>query len=175
MFKTSILALSLVALTAPFAGVAMAGETAGAVQLARITGVPVGEYTVAQMIQLQDARRDGDKAAEAFILSQGKSAVSRSDKSDAAPVTAGAAQLARLVGVTPGAFSMSDLVRLQTAISEGDRQTIAFILGGSTSRDTVNDIGVVTPGKAQLAASLGLDPAAHTTAELAALYLDSIS
>ncbi len=175
MFTKSILALTVVALTSPFAGTAMAGDTAGAEQLARLAGVPAGEYTVAQMVQLQEARREGDKAAEAFILSKGKSAVSRSDKAEGAAVSSGAEQLARLVGVEPGAYSVSEMVRLQTAISEGDRQTIAFILGGSKSRDTVNDIGVVTPGKAQLAASLGLDPAAHTTAELATLYLDSIS
>ncbi|MCU0829808.1 MAG: hypothetical protein MUE52_21130, partial [Tabrizicola sp.] len=92
MFKKSILALTVVALTAPLAGVAMAGQ--GADQLAKILGVPVGQYTVAQMIQLQDARREGDKSAEAFILSQGESVVSRSDKSEPAVVSQGAAQLA---------------------------------------------------------------------------------
>jgi hypothetical protein len=173
MFKKSILALSLVALTAPFAGVAMAGQ--GADQLAKQLGVPAGAYSVAQMIQLQDARRDGDKAAEAFILSQGNDGVSRSDKSGVAFASTGAEQLARLVGVTPGAYSVNEMIRLQDAINEGDSHTIAFILGGSNSGTTGNDIGTVTPAKAQLAASLGLDPAAHTTADLVARYLDSIS
>ena len=173
MFKKSILALSLVALTAPFAGVAMAGQ--GADQLAAQLGVPAGAYSVAQMIQLQDARRDGDKAAEAFILSQGNDGVSRSDKSGDAATSKGAEQLARLVGVTPGAYSVNEMIRLQDAINEGDRQAIAFILGGSNGGNTGNDIGIVTPAKAQLAASLGLDPAAHTTADLVARYLDSIS
>jgi hypothetical protein len=173
MFKKSILALTVVALTAPLAGMAVAGQ--GAEQLAKQVGVPVGAYTVAQMIQLKEARRDGDKAAEAFILSKGADAVSRSDKSDAAAVSAGAEQLARLVGVTPGAYSVNEMIRLQDAINEGDRQTIAFILGGSDGGNTGNDIGVVTPAKAQLAASLGLDPAAHTTADLVARYLDTLS
>lgn len=173
MFKKSILALSLVAMTAPFASVAMAGQ--GADQLAAQLGVPAGAYTVAQMIQLQDARRDGDKAAEAFILSQGNDGVSRSDKSGVASGSAGAEQLARLVGVAPGAYSVNEMIRLQDAIRENDRQTIAFILGGSNGGNTGSDIGVVTPGKTQLAASLGLDPAAHTTADLVARYLDSIS
>jgi hypothetical protein len=173
MFKKSILALTVVALTAPLAGVAMAGQ--GADQLAKILGVPVGQYTVAQMIQLQDARREGDKSAEAFILSQGESVVSRSDKSEPAVVSQGAAQLARLLGVAPGAYSVAELIQLQTAISENDRQTIAFILGGGTPGDTTGDVSVVTPGKAQLAAGLGLDPAAYSTAELVALYLDTLS
>jgi len=173
MLKNSILALTVVALTAPFAGVAMAGD--GPNQLAKLAGVPAGKYTVAQLIQLQEARREGDKTTETFILSQGRDSVSRSDKSDASPVSAGAVQLARLAGVTPGVYSANELIRLQAAISEGDRQTIDFILSGSDGGNTGNDIGVVTPGKAQLAASLGLDPAEHTTAELAALYLESIS
>lgn len=173
MFKKSILALAVVALTAPLAGMAVAGQ--GADQLAKQVGVPAGAYTVAQMIQLQDARRDGDKAAEAFILSQGNDGVSRSDKSGDAFTSKGAEQLARLVGVTPGTYSVNEMIRLQDAINEGDRQTIAFILGGSNGGNTGNDFGVVTPGKTQLAASLGLDPAEHTTAELAALYIDSLS
>lgn len=173
MFKKSILALTVVALTAPLAGTAIAGP--GADQLAQQVGVPAGAYTVAQMIQLKEARRDGDTSAEAFILSQGRDAVSRSDLSGVGSASAGADQLARLVGVTPGAYSVNEMIRLQDAINEGDRQTIAFILGGSNGGNTGNDIGVVTPAKAQLAASLGLDPAAHSTADLVARYLDSVS
>lgn len=172
MFKKSILALTVVALTAPFAGVAMAGQ--GADQLAKQVGVPAGAYTVAQMIQLQVARREGDKAAEAFILSKGKDAVSLSTMSGDA-TSKGAEQLARLVGVTPGAYSVNEMIRLKDAINEGDRQAIAFILGGSNGGITGSDIGTVTPAKTQLAASLGLDPATHTTADLVARYLDSIS
>ena len=173
MFKKSILALSLVALTAPLAGTAFAGQ--GADQLAAQLGVPVGTYSVAQMIQLQEARRDGDKAAEALILNQGPNSVSRSSMSGDAATSAGAAQLARLVGVAPGAYSVNEMIRLQDAISENDVGAIAFILGGSNGGNTGNDIGVVTTAKTQLAASLGLDPAAHTTADLVARYLDSIS
>lgn len=173
MYTKSILALTLVALTTPIAGTAFAGQ--GADQLAKLAGVPAGAYTVAQMIQLQDARRDGDKAAEAFILGQGNDGVSRSTMSVEGVGGAGAEQLARLVGVAPGAYSVNEMIRLQDAIKENDRATVAFILNGSNSGSTGDDIGIVTPGKAQLAASLGLDPAAHTTAELVALYLDSIS
>lgn len=173
MFKKSILALTVVALTAPLAGTAMAGQ--GADQLAKQLGVPAGAYSIAQMIQLKEARREGDKSAEAFILSQGGDAVSRSDKSEPAAVSPGAEQLARLVGVAPGAYSVNEMIRLQDAINKGDRETIAFILGGSNGGNTGSDIGVVNPAKAQLAASLGLDPAAHTTADLAARYLDSLS
>lgn len=172
MFKKSILALTVVALTAPFAGVAMA--TTGADQLARLAGVPAGEYTAAQLIQLKEARREGDKNAEAFILSQGKSSVSRNDTSDGS-VSAGAVQLALLVGVEPGAYSVNEMIRLKTAIQEGDRNAIAFILSGSNDNSAKSDIGMVTPGKVQLAASLGLDPAAHTSAELGALYIESIN
>lgn len=170
MFKKSIFVLSVVALTAPFAGTAMAGS--GAAQMAAALGVPAGAYSTIQLIQLQDARRQGDAFTAAFILGQSKASVSRSTMSG---VTQGAEQLARLVGVAPGAYSANDLIRLQTAISENDSQAIAFILGGSDTGNTTNDIGSVTPGKAQIAAALGLDPAAHTTADLVARYLDSVS
>lgn len=173
MYTKSILALTLVALTTPIAGTAFAGQ--GADQLAKLAGVPAGAYTVAQMIQLQEARREGDRVAEAFILGQGNDGVSRSTMSVDSVGSDGAEQLARLVGVTPGAYSVSEMIRLQEAINENDRAAVAFILGGSDGGDTASDIGIVTPGKAQLAASLGLYPAAHTTAELVALYLDSVS
>lgn len=173
MLKKSILALTVVALTAPLAGTAFAGQ--GADQLAAQLGVPADTYTVAQMIQLQEARRDGDKSAEAFVLGQGKDGVSRSTMSGDISTSKGAEQLARTAGVTPGAYSVNELIRLQNAIRESDSQAIAFILGGSNGGNTGNDIGIVTPAKVQLAASLGLDPAAHTTADLVARYLDSVS
>jgi len=173
MYTKSIFALTLIALTTPIAGTAFAGQ--GADQLAKLAGVPVGVYTVAQLIQLQDARREGDKVAEAFILGQGNDGVSRSTMSVDNVGGAGAEQLARLVDVAPGAYSVNEMIRLRDAINENDRAGVDYILNGSDSGNTGNDIGVVTPGKAQLAASLGLDPAAHTTAELVALYLDSLS
>lgn len=171
MFKKSVLALTLVAFTAPFAGAALAGS--GTDQLAAQLGVAPGAYSVAQMQDLADARRDNDLSREAYILSQGNGVASRGAASFTS--NTGTAQLAAALGVDAGTYSLNDLIRLQDAVKDRDTNTIAFILNSSNNNAANANSGVVTPGKAQMAASLGLDPAAYTTAELAKAYLDSIN
>jgi hypothetical protein len=54
------------------------------------------------------------------------------------------------------------------AAAGGDGQgSIAPSMSKSYSTSTGSSVGEVTPGKAQLAAQLGLDPAKYTSAELA--------
>lgn len=173
MFKKSIVALTLVAFTAPFAGAAFAGS--GSDELARQLGVAPGAYTDAQLIQLDAAKRDREFDTYNFILSQGNGVASRGDSAGSATVSVGAAELAKSLGLAPGAYSVSSMIQLQNAIDDRDTQAISFILGGSKDGNSGNDRGVVTPGKADLARALGLDPANYTTSELVAKYLDFVS
>ena len=170
MFKKSVLAITLIAFAAPLVATAsFAGP--GSDQLAAQAGVEPGRYSDAQLAELLNARTRNDTTTVAFILAQGNGVQSRNDISGIGAPSAGAAQWAATLGVAPGAYSDNELVRLQNAIEAKDTQTIAFILGGSRDNGASSDLGQVTPGKAQLAATLGLDPADHTSMDLAAMYL----
>ena len=90
----------------------------------------------------------------------------------AAPVLADAGkdQFAAALGVDGGLYSMSELIRLDEAISENDQTAIRWIESGGLKASAPEDPARVTPAEAQLAASLHLDPAEYTAAELGALY-----
>ncbi len=70
-------------------------------------------------------------------------------------------QLARSLGVAPGAYSTAQLIQLRNALEDGDSQRAAFIIDGSSAAGA-------TAGS-QLAASLGVAPGSYSTADLAAL------
>ena len=126
--------------------------SAGDAQLAASAGVAPGLYTNAQLVQLIEAKRDGDASRVSFILSQ-----------------AGQPDGGAIVS-TSGGDSLSPVARetlLREAIRENDRQAIAFILSGESR--AANPASVVTPGEAQLAAIAGVNPADFTLAELVAL------
>ena len=92
----------------------------------------------------------------------------------AAPVLAdpGKDQYAATLGVNGDLYTMSELIRLDDAISQNDQTTIRWIENGGLKASAPEDPARVTPSEAQLAASLGLDPAQYTSAELAALYAE---
>ena len=168
MVAKTVLAVLALTVAAP------AFANSGADQLALSLGVQPGALTASELSQLQSAVNDDDQDRVQFILNRAAGKVTRADTSDAGFVNAGKAQIAAQVGVDAAAFSTNDLIRLQDAIRSNDREEVAFILNGSNNGDVTNDRGTVTPGKAQLAASLGLNAAEYTTAELSKLYLDSI-
>ncbi|MFM2354718.1 MAG: hypothetical protein RLZZ528_454 [Pseudomonadota bacterium] len=169
MVAKTLLAVLALTVAAP------AFANSGTDQLALSLGVQPGALTASELSQLQSAVNDDDQARIDFILARAAGKVSRADTAGTAYVSAGKAQIAAQVGVDAAAFSTNDLIRLQDALRSGDEETVAFILNGSDNGDVTTDRGVVTPGKAQLAASLGLNAAEYTTAELSALYLDSIN
>lgn len=140
----------------------------GTDQLALSLGVKPGTLTLSELVQLDSAMRDDDQAAVDFILSRANGASTRSQPFDGS-VSAGEAQIAAIAGVAPGSLSTADMIALIDARRDNDKEAVAFILSGSDNNGASTNRGVVTPGKAQLAAALGLDPAAYTTAELAAL------
>ena len=164
--KTVIAVLALTVAAPAFAN-------SGADQLALSLGVQPGALTASELTQLQAAVNDEDQDRVQFILDRAAGKVTRADTSGA-DFNSGKAQIAAQVGVDAASFSTNDLIRLKDAIQANDRETVAFILNGSDNGDVANDRGTVTPGKAQLAASLGVSAADYTTAELSKLYLDSI-
>jgi len=163
--RTLMMSAAALALTA---GIAAANP--GTQQLAASAGVSATDYTQAQLIQLLEAQRDNDTARVRFIMAQaGQDSMTRSDMG--AGVVSNDAQLAASAGVEPGRFTINELQRLILAQRENDTQSIDFILSGQ-NRAEGNPAEVVTPGQAQMAASLGVDASQYTMAELTQLYAD---
>lgn len=124
----------------------------GTDQLARNLGVEPGTYSLAELVRLNDAiEQGGIEGAQAarFITAGSADVVSSSNPAG---------------GVTTNEAQLIELAQLRNATLSADQ-----ILAGLRNDATVSDRGVVTPTKALIAASLDVDPAAYTTAELVAL------
>ena len=160
--KLTLSALVLAAISGTaLAASPQAGLNAGDVQLALSAGVEPGRYSRAELIAILDAKRDNEPAKAEYYLSGANRAAITGD-------AAGWAQLAASLGVEPGRFTPAELLRLKEAYSDNDQEEVAFILSGDNRR-AANPAEAVTPGEAQLAASIGVDPAQYTLAELVAL------
>ena len=157
----SILTPALIALTLAGSGAAFAASPSSDAQLAASAGVSVGEYTAAELQSIIDARRDNNLSALNYYLSG-------ANRSDNAQGDA-SGQLANLAGVAPGTYSASELALIIEARKNNDAEQAAFILSGN-NRNTAADAAAVTPGEAQIAAALGLDPAQYTLSELTQLW-----
>ncbi|MFN4155037.1 MAG: hypothetical protein ACK4HF_10300 [Paracoccaceae bacterium] len=165
--RTLMISAAALALTA---GIAAANP--GVAQLAAQAGVPANDYTQAQLIQLLQAQQDNDDARVRFIMAQaGHGGVSRSDMG--AGAVSADTQLAAAAGVESGRFTINELQLLIEAKRDNDTQMTNFILSGQ-NRANGNAPEVVTPGKAQLAALLGVDASQYTLNELAALYNEKV-
>ncbi|AML52510.1 hypothetical protein [Falsihalocynthiibacter arcticus] len=156
--KTTLSALAL-AVALPFAGAANAGND----QLAKIAGVEAGVYTTAELIQIDQARKTQDVEKLNFYL-LGENRVSRADYTG--NVSGGVAELAAIEGVSTNGYTASTLIELSVAENENDLEKVAFIKARAAGEISELAPNAVSPGKRQLAAVLGLDPASYTTAEL---------
>lgn len=157
----SILTPALIALTLAGSGAAFAASPSADAQLAASAGVAAGQYTPAELQAIIDARRDNDTSALNYYLSgSNRTAPAQTDA---------AGQLANLAGVAPGTYSASELALIIEARKDNDAEQAAFILSGK-NRAASAEASAVTPGEAQIAASLGLDPAQYTLAELTRLW-----
>ncbi len=154
----SILTPALIALS--LAGAAHAAQPSNDAQLAASAGVAVGQYSVSELQLIIEARKENDASALSYYLS----GVNRADRGNGDS----SGQLAKLAGVQSGSLTAAELTNLNEARNENDADQVAFILSGK-GREAPAAADVVTPGKAQLAAALGLDPAAYTLSQLAAL------
>ncbi len=141
--------------------VALAVPAAANDQLAMSLGVEPGEYTLSELVQLQTAMEEGDQKKIDFIMAGGGTTVPESAVSPAQ------IQLATELNVDPANFSYAELVQLRQARLTGDIQEEGFILSGEN--DIISTQSFVSPGQAQIAASLGLDPTEYTLAELASI------
>jgi hypothetical protein len=169
MFKTFITP-ALIAVT--LAGGAYAAPTTGVnpgtAQLALFAGVQADKYTADELIQIVNAKRNNDISTLNFYLNgENRAAPSPS-------LNAGDIQLARIVGVVPGEYSANELNRIIDARRNNNTNEVAFILNHG-NRVQPADASVVTPGEAQLAAELGVDPAAFTLSELTTMYAAKVS
>lgn len=160
--KTTVLAAMISTMAIP------AFANPGADMFARTLGLQPGEYTMAEMINIKEARRENDDEAERFYLSKGN----RKALNFADSVTQGEAQMAHALNLPHGDYSVAEMIAIREARRENDDEAERFYLSG-TNRKASNPAEVVTSGEAQLAASLGVDPAQYTLAELARLYADA--
>ena len=80
----------------------------------------------------------------------------------------GKAQIAAQLGLDASEYSSTELSLIAKAREDRDHQAEAFYLS-HTNRQAPEDSSIVTPGKAQIAAQLGVDATAYSSAELAAL------
>lgn len=134
--------------------------TAGDAQLAQLAGVAPGEYSRVELINILEARRENDANRLDYYLSGANRSTGTADP-------AAVAQIAAEAGVSGGDYSVNELQRLIDARRDGDTTTIDFILNRAAK--PANPAEAVTPGEAQLAAAIGVDPAQYTLAELIAL------
>ena len=153
--------LSLTAVLPAFAD----GVSAGDQQLAAYLGVPAGAYSTSELVALDAAKSANDAQTYAYILDGGLSA--RVSTSNGASVSGGDAQLAASLGLEPGAYSVSDMIAIQDALRDGDTTTANAILAHEVTGNV--GAGTVTPGKAQLAAQLGVDPSAYSLSQLVSM------
>ena len=158
----SALTLSVIAVSAQ-AGSPEMGSNLGKDQLALAAGVDANDFTSAELVRLNDAIRANDAEEVAFILSH-----DNRKRDMVGSSSSGKAQIAASVGADASAYTTTELMRIKDAVVEGDAETEAFYRSHA-NRAEANPASVVTPGEAQIAASLGVDPADYTLAELATL------
>jgi hypothetical protein len=161
-FLTGAAIMATAMLTAPV----KASETVspGHAQLAVLAQVDAGDYTTAEILAILSARSEGDTAGEEFVLSH----ANRAEANGPEVVTPGEKQIAASLGVDPADYTLAELTMMSAARSEGDDAGQDFVMSHA-SRAEANPAEVVTAGEVQLAASLGVDPADYTLAELTAM------
>ncbi len=81
-------------------------------------------------------------------------------------------QLARQLGVEPGAYTDAQLALIKTAQEEDDALTLKWAMGQSDVVVSTQSIGGGGRMNVQLARTVGADPAGHSSAELAQMFFD---
>ena len=106
-------------------------------QLARNLGVEPGVYETHELIQLAQAREDGNRTLEAYILGGGAEVVS----TQSFETTVSNDQMARSLGVEPGMYSTPELILLAKAREDGDKMREKHILGGGVEVVSTQSFG----------------------------------
>ncbi|MFQ6548007.1 hypothetical protein AADZ90_008605 [Aestuariibius sp. 2305UL40-4] len=136
-------------------------------QLAAQLGVAPGTYSTSELIQLSRAVQDNDHQRIRQITG---GAV---PSTQSVGISAGHAQLAAQLGVDPASYSVNELIVLRRALEDNDSVTVNRLTGGSDA--IVSTRNTPGAGHMQLAAQLGVDPMAYTTAELTRMTFDRFS
>ena len=159
MLKT-ILTPALVAVL--LTGTAFAGEPTSGSQSAALAGVPAGQYTAAELANILDAQREGDRSRLEFFLSHTNRA-----QADAGsrPATG---QLAASAGVASGEYTRFEVANIIDARENGNVSKLDYYLSHE-NRKPAAPASSVTPTEARIAKALGLDPTEYTLAQLVAL------
>jgi hypothetical protein len=139
----------------------------GHAQMAASLGLDAAQYSLAELAVITEARRANDDGKESFYLA----GANRDSRGGVGDVSLGKRQLAASLGVNAADFSLVELVQLEQARSDNDAHAEAFILSGQ-NRESRGANGAVSRGKAQIAATLGLNAAEYSLNELVALSAD---
>jgi hypothetical protein len=109
--KTAVVALAAMLLS----GAAFAQSVSqGDAQLAAIAGVPEGSLSTSDLVNLINARNDGDQNTVNFILSKAGIGASRTgDAGDTIASGPGWEQIARANGVALGQYTQSELAQME--------------------------------------------------------------
>lgn len=136
----------------------------GKAQIAASLGLDASLYSLAELSVIAEAHRDNDRQVGQFYISGGNRAVS----GGIGEVSPGKAQIAAQLGLDPAEYTLAELGQIQAALKLDQDATAAYIISHQ-NRDTRGAAGDVSPGKAQLAATLGVDANDFSLAELSAL------
>lgn len=138
--------------------------SAGKAQIAAALGLDASQYSLAELSVIAEARRDNDREVGQFYVSGANRTVS----GGIGEVSPGKAQIAAQLGLDPAEYTLTELGQIETALKL-DRDATAAHFVSHRNRDTRGAAGEVSPGKAQLAAALGVDADDFSLAELSAL------
>lgn len=103
-------------------------------------------------------------ASAETIMTQTSGVVSRGDATATVTSNSGSEMLAKLARVTPGKYTNNEMLRIDEARRAGDARLVAYYLNHENREGWSQADNAAA--KAQLAGSLGLDPAQYTLAEL---------
>ncbi|KAF0675877.1 hypothetical protein [Profundibacterium mesophilum] len=153
----TLLAASLAAATLGLALPAAAQPvSASEAQLARSLGVAPGAYSLPQLVQLKALKSEGGSGARTRIRH-----LLNNSGTDAGATRAD--QLARGLGLAPGALSVAEMQQLAQARVENDSNRAEFVLSGRSHGEAR------AAARAQLAASLGVRAEGRSLNELVRL------
>ncbi|SDX92912.1 hypothetical protein [Roseicitreum antarcticum] len=160
MKKLVIIAAALIS-----AGAATAQSVSpGHEQFAAGLNLDATQYTMPELINIEQARQDNNRQTERFYL-EGTNRQSRGGVGEVSP---GKAQFAAPLGVNAADYTMNELIALSVAQREDDAQTEAFIRS-KQNRQSYGNVSEVSRGKAQFANGLGVNAADYSLNELVAL------
>ncbi|WP_116132212.1 hypothetical protein [Tropicimonas sp. IMCC34043] len=137
-------------------------------QLANTLRVEPGVYTTSQLTALKAAKDDGNSFRINQILKAENASYTVSTSNS--NVNSANANLSRLLGVEPGAYTTSQLTALKAAKDDGDSFRINQILKSENPSYTVSTSSSdASSANANLSRLLGVQPGAYTTSQLTAL------